>query len=129
MRLANTIYHASFIPILLFIYAWTARASIHWIVLSVLHPFRLRSFRYLRPMSNLRRRRISRDFCIRGCGTGGHAIDFRRIPPLTWSCGVWRVGLGVGNSVLGVLALVVTAVPFAFLKWGGTLRKRWVVKL
>ncbi|KAJ4297846.1 hypothetical protein N0V90_005742 [Kalmusia sp. IMI 367209] len=32
MRLATTIYYAPFMPIALFIYAWTARASVHWIV-------------------------------------------------------------------------------------------------
>ena len=32
MRLATTVYFAPFMPIALFIYGWTARSSVHWIV-------------------------------------------------------------------------------------------------
>jgi hypothetical protein len=39
------------------------------------------------------------------------------------------LGLGWGNTLLGFLAILVTPVPFAFLKWGGALRKRFVVDL
>jgi len=130
MRLANTIYHAPFIPISLFIYAWTARTSIHWIVpcLSFI-PFGFGLLGIFVPCQT-----YAVDAFLETSASAVAALVVMRsifggFLPLVGPEVYGALGLGVGNSVLGVLALVVTAVPFTLLKWGGRIRKRWVVKL
>ncbi|KAH7075605.1 putative MFS multidrug transporter [Paraphoma chrysanthemicola] len=130
MRLADCIYYTPFMPISLFIYAWTTRASVHWIV----------------PCLSFVLFGISLSGVFVPCQT--YAVDafpetaasavsalvvtrsaFGAFLPLVGPAVYDGLGLGMGNTVLGILALLVTPAPFALLKWGGTIRKRWSVKL
>jgi hypothetical protein len=45
-------------------------------------------------------------------------------PPLYKS-----LGLGIGNTILGVVALILTPIPFVFYKYGGAIRRKWPVTL
>lgn len=40
-----------------------------------------------------------------------------------------RLGLGLGNTVLGIITLILTPIPWLFLKYGKTIRERWPVTL
>ena len=39
------------------------------------------------------------------------------------------LGLGWGNSLLAFIALVMVPTPWIFLRYGGAMRKRWVLVL
>ncbi|KAF2830100.1 MFS general substrate transporter [Ophiobolus disseminans] len=130
MRLANTIYHAPFIPISLFIYAWTTRASVPWIIpcLSFV-PFGFGISGILVMCQT-----YAVDAFLETSASAVAALVVMRsifggFLPLVGPAVYSALGLGVGNTVLGVLALVMTTVPFGFLKWGGKIRRKWMVKL
>lgn len=130
MRLANTIYFAPFIPVSLFMYAWTTRASVHWIVPCISFiPFGFGLLGIFVPCQT-----YAVDAFLSTAASAVAALVFMRsifgaFLPLIGPKIYDSLGLGWGNTLLGILALLVTPVPFAFLKWGGTIRKRWVVKL
>ncbi|KAF2741000.1 MFS general substrate transporter [Polyplosphaeria fusca] len=130
MRLSTTIYFAPFMPVALFIYGWTARASVHWIVpcLSfVLYGFGLLGVfvpcqtyivdAFLTTAASA----VAALVCLR--------CVFGAVLPLIGPIVYERLGLGWGNSVLEFITLAVTPVPFAFLKYGGYIRKKYPVKL
>ena len=54
---------------------------------------------------------------------------FGAVLPLVGPIAYEKLGLGWGNTLLGFVTLVVTPVPFAFMKWGGMVRKRYPVRL
>ncbi|KAH7392747.1 putative MFS multidrug transporter [Pyrenochaeta sp. MPI-SDFR-AT-0127] len=130
MRLANTVYFAPFIPIALFMYAWTTRASVHWIVPCISFiPFGFGLLGIFVPCQT-----YAVDAFLSTAASAVAALVFMRsifgaFLPLIGPKIYDSLGLGWGNTLLGILALIVTPVPFAFLKWGGTIRKRWSVEL
>ena len=130
MRLANTVYFAPFIPASLFMYAWTARASVHWIVPCISFiPFGFGLLGIFVPCQT-----YAVDAFLSTAASAVAALVFMRsifgaFLPLIGPKIYDNLGLGWGNTLLGILALLVTPVPFAFLKWGGIIRKRWVVEL
>jgi hypothetical protein len=128
MRLATTIYFGPIMPIALFIYGWTARADVHWIVpcLSfILYGFGLLGIfvpcqtymvdAFLETAASA----VAALVCLR--------CIFGALLPLIGPKVYEALGLGWGNSLLGFILLAVTPVPFAFLKWGGYIRKRYPV--
>jgi hypothetical protein len=130
MRLATTVYFAPFMPIALFIYGWTARATIHWIVpcLSFV-PFGFGLLGIFVPCQTYMvdafletaASAVAAMVCLR--------CVFGALLPLVGPIAYQNLGLGWGNSLLGFLALAVTPVPFAFMRWGGWVRKRYPVEL
>ncbi|KAF2257018.1 putative MFS multidrug transporter [Trematosphaeria pertusa] len=128
MRLATTMYFAPFMPLALFIYGWTARASIHWIVpcLSFI-PYGFGLLGIFVPCQtymvdaflDTAASAVAALVCLR--------CVFGALLPLVGPSAYEKLGLGWGNSVLGFITLAVTPVPFAFLKWGGWIRKRYPV--
>lgn len=130
MRLATTMYFAPFIPIGLFIYAWTARASVHWIAPCISFiPYGFGLLGIFVPCQT-----YAVDAFLSTAASAVAALVFMRsifgaFLPLIGPNIYKSLGLGWGNTLLGFLALAVTPVPFAFLKWGGTIRKRWPVEL
>jgi len=130
MRLATTVYFAPFMPIALFIYGWTARSSVHWIVpcLSFI-PFGFGLLGIFVPCQTYMvdafletaASAVAAMVCLR--------CVFGALLPLVGPITYRNLGMGWGNSMLGFLALAVTPVPFAFMKWGGWVRKRYPVKL
>jgi hypothetical protein len=130
MRLANCIYFAPFMPISLFIYAWTARSSIHWIVpcLSFI-PFGFAMLGIFVPCQT-----YAVDAFLETAASAVAALVVTRsifgaFLPLVGPAVYDSLGLGMGNTLLGILALLVTPVPYALMKWGGPIRKKWPVKL
>lgn len=130
MRLATTIYFAPFMPIALFIYGWTARESVHWIVpclsfilygfglLGIFVPcqtYMVDAFLYTAASA------VAALVCLRSI--------FGAFLPLIGPNVYGSLGLGWGNTLLGFICLAVTPVPFAFLKWGGYVRKKYPVNV
>lgn len=130
MRLATTVYFAPAMPIALFIYGWTARASVHWIVpcLSFI-PYGFGLVGIFVPCQTYMvdafletaASAIAALMCLR--------CIFAALLPLVGPIAYGSLGLGWGNSLLGFITLAVTPVPFAFLRWGGYVRKKYPVKL
>jgi hypothetical protein len=130
MRLANTIYCAPFIPASLFIYAWTTRASVHWIVPCL--SFLLYGFGMIGIFIPCQTYAV--DAFLETSASAVAVLVFMRsifgaFLPLVGPVVYESLGLGMGNTVLGILALVVTPAPFIFIKWGGKIRRRFPVNL
>lgn len=130
MRLATTIYFAPFMPISLFIYAWTARADAHWIVPCL--SFILYGFGLLGIFVPCQTYMV--DAFLDTAASAVAALVYLRcifgaLLPLVGPIMYQRLGLGWGNTVLGFITVAVTPVPFAFLKWGGVLRTKYPVNL
>ncbi|KAF2792782.1 MFS multidrug transporter [Melanomma pulvis-pyrius CBS 109.77] len=130
MRLSTTIYFAPFMPIALFIYGWTARPEVHWIVpcLSFI-PFGFGLLGIFVPCQTY----MVDAFLSTAASAVAALVCMRSIfgafLPLIGPKLYDKMGLGWGNTVLGFITLAVTPVPFAFLKWGGFVRKRYPVHL
>ncbi|OAK98192.1 MFS general substrate transporter [Phaeosphaeriaceae sp. SRC1lsM3a] len=130
MRLANTIYAAPFVPLSLFLYGWTTRPSIHWIVPCLsFFPFGFGLGGIFIPCQT-----YAVDAFLETSASAVAVLVFTRsvfgaFLPLVGPVVYETLGLGMGNTVLGILALVVTPAPFAFMKWGGRIRRRWPVDL
>lgn len=130
MRLATTIYFAPFMPLSLFIYAWTARSEVHWIVpcLSFI-PYGFGLLGIFVPCQT-----YMVDAFLETAASAVAALVclrciFGALLPLVGPIMYERLGLGWGNTVLGIITVIVTPVPFAFMKWGGSIRKKYPVKL
>ncbi|KAF2708406.1 MFS general substrate transporter [Pleomassaria siparia CBS 279.74] len=130
MRLSTTVYFAPFMPVALFIYGWTARPEVHWIVpcLSfILFGFGLLGIfvpcqtYMVDAFLDTAASAVAALVCMRSL--------FGAFLPLIGPKLYDNLGLGWGNTVLGFIALIVTPVPFTFIKWGGLVRKRFPVKL
>jgi hypothetical protein len=130
MRLSTTIYFAPFMPVALFIYGWTARPEIHWIVpcLSFV-PFGFGLLGIFVPCQTY----MVDAFLSTAASAVAALVCLRSIfgafLPLIGPKLYDKLGLGWGNTVLGFITLIVTPVPFAFLKWGGYVRKKYPVNL
>ncbi|KAL5384265.1 hypothetical protein DPSP01_005409 [Paraphaeosphaeria sporulosa] len=130
MRLATTPYFAPFMPASLLLYAWTARSSVHWIVpcLSFI-PYGFGLLGIFVPCQtymvdaflSTAASAVAALVCLR--------CIFGAVLPLVGPVMYARLGLGWGNTVLGLITVAVTPVPFAFLRWGGWVRRRWPVEL
>jgi hypothetical protein len=130
MRLSTTIYFAPFMPLALFIYGWTARPEVHWIIpcLSFI-PFGFGLLGIFVPCQTY----MVDAFLSTAASAVAALVCMRSIfgafLPLIGPKLYDNLGLGWGNTVLGFITLAVTPVPFAFLKWGGYVRKRYPVNL
>ena len=130
MRLSTTIYFAPFMPLALFIYGWTVRPEVHWIIpcLSFI-PFGFGLLGIFVPCQTY----MVDAFLSTAASAVAALVCMRSIfgafLPLIGPKLYNNLGLGWGNTVLGFITLAVTPVPFAFLKWGGYVRKRYPVNL
>lgn len=130
MRLATTVYFAPFMPIALFIYGWTARSSVHWVVPCIsLIPYGFGMLGIFVPIQtymvdaflDTAASAVAALVCLR--------CVFGAVLPLVGPTAYQALGLGWGNTMLGFVTLAVTPVPYAFKKWGGWVRKKYPVKL
>lgn len=130
MRLATTIYFAPFMPIALFIYGWTARTSVHWIIPCL--SFILYGFGILGIFVPCQTYMVDA-FLSTAASAVAALVCLRSIfgafLPLIGPKVYGSLGLGWGNSLLGFLLLLVTPVPWVFMKWGGYVRKKYPVNV
>jgi hypothetical protein len=130
MRLSTTIYFAPFMPLALFIYGWTVQPEVHWIIpcLSFI-PFGFGLLGIFVPCQTY----MVDAFLSTAASAVAALVCMRSIfgafLPLIGPKHYNNLGLGWGNTVLGFITLAVTPVPFAFLKWGGYVRKRYPVNV
>lgn len=130
MRLATTIYYAIGIPISLFWYGWAADKKVHWSVAIIgMVPFGFGMLGIFMPCQT---------FLVDAYPTyAASAVAAVRTslsvvgaflplagPPLYKS-----LGLGWGNTLLGLVALIMTPIPLLFFKYGGAIRKRYPLSL
>ncbi|KAF2017158.1 putative MFS multidrug transporter [Aaosphaeria arxii CBS 175.79] len=128
MRLATTIYFAPFMPVSLFIYGWTARQNIHWIVPCL--SFILYGFGILGIFVPCQTYMVDA-FLTTAASAVAALVCLRSVfgafLPLIGPKVYESLGMGWGNSLLGFVTIAVTPVPFMFLKWGGYIRKKYPV--
>jgi hypothetical protein len=117
-------------PLALFIYGWTARPEVHWIIPCL--SFILFGFGLLGIFVPCQTYMVDA-FLSTAASAVAALVCMRSIfgafLPLIGPKLYDNLGLGWGNTVLGFITLAVTPVPFAFLKWGGYVRKRYPVNL
>ncbi|KAF2464969.1 MFS general substrate transporter [Lindgomyces ingoldianus] len=130
MRLSTTTYFAPFMPVALFIYGWTVHHKVHWIVpcLSFV-PYGFGLLGIFVPCQT-----YMVDAFLETAASAVAALVclrciFGALLPLVGPRVYESLGLGWGNTLLGFVTLAVTPVPFAFLKYGGWIRKKYPVKL
>jgi hypothetical protein len=130
MRLATTIYFAPFMPVGLFVYGWTARSDIHWIIPCL--SFILYGFGILGIFVPCQTYMVDA-FLSTAASAVAALVCLRSIfgafLPLIGPKVYATLGMGWGNSLLGFITLAVTPVPFAFMKWGGFVRKKYPVRM
>ncbi|KAF2749116.1 putative MFS multidrug transporter [Sporormia fimetaria CBS 119925] len=127
-RLSTTLYYAPFMPISLLLYGWTAHYQIHYLVPCfslILYGFGISGIfvpcqtymvdAFLSTAASA----VAALVCLRSI--------FGAFLPLVGPLVYEKLGLGWGNTVLAAVTLVVTPVPWGFMRWGGYVRKRWVV--
>lgn len=86
--------------------------------MSSLLPIRVRPRWHLYSVPNIRRRRFSRDVCVRRGSHGVHALGIWCFPAARWTCGVRNTGLGYGKHGIGDLGIISYARAFCVHKVG-----------
>lgn len=128
MRLSLTIFFALFVPISFFWYGWSVQAKTHWIVPIIgLFPF---GFGMIGIFGTLQTYVI--DSYPRYAASGIAAITVTRsffgaLLPLAGPPMYEALGYGWGNTLLGFVTLAMIPMPIMFNRFGGSLRKKFVV--
>lgn len=129
-RLPLAMYFAAFIPISLLWYGWSIERKAHWMVPIVgsafygwgmLGVFVLVQQYMVDSFSIYAASAVAANRCaisIAGCTM-----------PLAGPPLYNALGLGLGNTVLAIITLVLTPIPWVFLKYGKYIRERWPVTL
>ncbi|KAL2758000.1 hypothetical protein ACRALDRAFT_1040113 [Sodiomyces alcalophilus JCM 7366] len=130
MRLPSTVYYAAFVPVSLFWYGWSTQEKAHWAVTIVgMVPFGFGMVGIFVPCQTY----LVDVFPLYAASAVAASRASMSVlgaflplagPPLYES-----LGLGIGNTVLGVIALVMTPIPMLLYKYGGTVRRRYPIKL
>lgn len=127
LQLVGTIYAC--IPAGLFIYGWTAQYKVHWIVpilatvligIGNMAVFMGISLYLMDAFSVFAASALAANTVIRSI--------MGAVLPLAGQKMYKTLGLGWGNSLLAFVALALLPVPWALLKWGEGLRKRFEIK-
>ena len=130
MRLYNSYYFAAAIPVSLIWYGWSARYQVHWIsTILALMLFGIGMLGIFLPgqtymvdaFTNYAASAVAAVTCCRSIV--GAFLPLAG-PPL-----YANLGLGWGNTVLGLLSFIMVPVPWIFWKYGGRIRKRYPVTL
>ena len=120
---------AFLIPVGLFIYGWTAKYKVHWIVPILSHVpigignlmvFMSIQMYLVDAFSIYAASAIAVNTVVRSIA--GALLPMAGLPMFD------TLGLGWGNSLLGFLALATVPAAFALMKWGGFLRKKFELK-
>lgn len=128
-RLPVLIPGAFLIPIGLFMYGWTARYHVHWIVpiistgligIGNIAIFMGVSIYLIDSFTVYAASALAANTVIRSV--------MGAVLPLAGQKMYNALGLGWGNSLLAFVALAMIPVPFVLLKWGEALRKRFEIK-
>ncbi|KAL5048683.1 hypothetical protein BDW71DRAFT_16675 [Aspergillus fruticulosus] len=125
MRLPLAIIFALFVPISFFWYGWSIQKPTHWIVPIIgLAPF---AIGMIGIFSTLQTYVI--DCYPRHAASGIAAITVTRslfgaLLPLAGRYMYRALGYGWGNTLLGLVALLLVPMPFVFYRFGGVLRGR-----
>ena len=123
------VWTAPLIPIGLFWYGWSAKAQAHWIVPIIGSSFvgvgMIGSFMPVQTYM------IDAFTAYAASALAANTVlrsIFGAVLPLAGQSMYNKLGLGWGNSLLAFIALALCPIPWAFERWGETLRKKWDVK-
>jgi hypothetical protein len=117
------------IPIGLFIYGWTSQYKVHWIVpilatvligIGNIAVFMCISLYLIDAFAFYAASALAANTVIRSI--------MGAVLPLCGQKMYDTLGLGWGNSLLGFISLALLPVPWAILKWGEFLRKKYEIK-
>lgn len=128
-RLTSLLPAYCLIPIGLFIYGWTAQYKVHWIVpilatvligIGNIAVFMCISLYLIDAFALYAASALAANTVIRSI--------MGAVLPLCGQKMYDTLGLGWGNSLLGFIGLALLPVPWAILKWGEFLRKKYEIK-
>lgn len=125
MRLPDCIWFACLLPMTFFWYGWTAQAQTHWIVpVLALLPFSIGIIGVWQPIQAY----IIDAFPEYAASALAAFTVFRSVVaaflPLAGPAMYDSLGLGWGNTVLGLIAVALIPVPALIYRYGSRLRKR-----
>ncbi|TGO13042.1 hypothetical protein BTUL_0078g00510 [Botrytis tulipae] len=130
MRLPYMTLFAILIPISFFWYGWAADKAVHWIVpIIALSPFGFGMLGIFFPIQMY----LIDAFPVHSASAMAALTVSRSLVgallPMAGPQLYSSLGLGWGNSLLGFIALLMVPMPYYLWKYGGTIRKRHVIKL
>ncbi|KJR83119.1 MFS multidrug transporter [Sporothrix schenckii 1099-18] len=130
MRLPHCVYYAACVPISLFWYGWSIQERVHWScpVISLLF-FGIGIIGIFIPVVTYLVDAFT-PFAASAVAANRTAMSIMgAFLPLAGAPLYAALDYGVGNTVLAVIALVMTPLPVVFYKYGATTRRRWPVEL
>lgn len=130
MRLPQCVYYAILIPISLFWYGWSAQKRTHWIVPIIgMIPFGFGMTGIYVPGQTY----MIDTFPGYSASAVAAATTMRSIfgtfLPLAGPPMYAKLGFGWGNTILGILAVIMIPIPVVFYRYGKRIRERWPVDL
>lgn len=130
MRLPHCVFYASCVPISLFWYGWSTQEHVHWACPVVgLLLFGIGIIGIFIPVVTYLVDAFT-PFAASAVAANRTAMSIMgAFLPLAGAPLYNALHYGVGNTVLAVIALVMTPLPVIFYKFGGTIRRRWPVDL
>jgi hypothetical protein len=129
-RLPTSTYYAIFVPVSLFWYGWSTQAHTHWIIpvlgmslfgfgmLGIFIPVQQYLIDAFPTYSASAVAAVRTSMSIMGA-----------FLPLAGQPLFRELGLGWGNTLLGLIALLMTPVALSFYRYGGIIRRRYPVEL
>ncbi|KAF2671612.1 MFS general substrate transporter [Microthyrium microscopicum] len=130
MRLPATIYFAIWIPISLFWYGWSVDKHTHWIVpILGMFPFGFGMLGIFLPCQTYLVDAFTEYSASAVAVSRASMSIVGAFLPLAGPPLYKALGYGLGNSVLGLVSLVMAPIPILLYKYGGYIRRRWPVTL
>ncbi|CAK7228698.1 hypothetical protein SCUCBS95973_006969 [Sporothrix curviconia] len=130
MRLPHCIYYAACIPVSLFWYGWSTQEHAHWAcpVMGLLL-FGIGIIGIFIPVVTYLVDAFT-PYAASAVAANRTALSiFGAFLPLAGAPLYASLDFGLGNSVLGIIALVMTPLPVIFYRYGAAIRRRWPVDL
>ena len=130
MRLPHCVYYAACVPISLFWYGWSTQERVHWACPIIgLLLFGIGIIGIFIPVVTYLVDAFT-PYAASAVAANRTAMSIMgAFLPLAGAPLYASLDYGVGNTVLAVIALVMTPLPVIFYKFGGTIRRRWPVDL
>jgi hypothetical protein len=129
-RLPTCVFFGFLIPISFFWYGWTSYYHVHWIVPIIgLLPFGCGAMGIFAPIQTYLIDSFPQHAASAVAGLTSLRCLFGAVLPLAGPSMYKSLGLGWGNTLLGLVAVAMIPFPALIYKYGGMVRKKWPVNL
>ncbi|CAK7232838.1 hypothetical protein SBRCBS47491_008404 [Sporothrix bragantina] len=130
MRLPHCVYYGALVPISLFWYGWSCQERVHWAcpIVGMLF-FGIGMIGIFIPVVTYLVDAFT-PYAASAVAANRTALSIiGAFLPLAGAPLYAALDYGMGNTVLGIIALIMTPLPVIFYRYGGAIRRRWPVDL